>query len=82
MQEVFVLVEGDVSNLNVILTGQSPTLGICTLTCLKSIFCDGYTYDKADGTCKHLEGACSLASVALIGVYFKESKLSQNYCEN
>jgi len=80
MQEVFVLVEGDVSNLNVIFTGQSPTLGKCTLTCLNNYFCRGYTYDRADGTCKHLEGACLQLSITMTQVYLAESKLSKNYC--
>jgi len=59
MQKVFILQEGDVGNLNVIFTGRAQTHRQCTVTCLNNYFCDGYTYERADGTCRHLERTCS-----------------------
>jgi len=79
-QEFFVFLEGYESNLKVMSTRQHQTQEQCTFACLNNIYCRGYTYDRADGTCKHLERTCSSTSITMTQVYLVKSKLSQHYC--
>ncbi|KAF6036069.1 hypothetical protein EB796_005623 [Bugula neritina] len=79
-EEVFLFLEGNISNLKVMSTRQNQIQGQCTLACLNDFFCKGYTYDRAEGTCKHLERTCSSASITMTQVYLVKSQFSQNYC--